>query len=65
MANGNSLYLGRGTARNPRFEDVSEPSGSAMGRWSWGALPADLNHDGWEDLLVANGYVTGRDPGDL
>jgi hypothetical protein len=36
-----------------------------MGRWSWGAVPADINHDGWEDLLVANGYVTGRDPGDL
>jgi hypothetical protein len=65
MARGNTLYLGRGDAEKPTFSDVSEPSGTAMGRWSWGAVPADINHDGWEDLLVANGYVTGRDPGDL
>jgi hypothetical protein len=36
-----------------------------MGRWAWGCVPADLNHDGWEDLLVGNGYVTGREPDDL
>ncbi len=65
MARGNTLYLGSGDAAKPGFNDVSEPSGTAMGRWSWGAVPADINHDGWEDLLVANGYVTGRDPGDL
>ena len=65
MARGNTLYLGSGARAKAGFNDVSEPSGTAMGRWSWGAVPADINHDGWEDLLVANGYVTGRDPGDL
>ena len=65
MARGNSLFLGRGTADTPRFEDRSEASGTMMGRWAWGCVPADLNHDGWEDLLVGNGYITGRDPGDL
>ena len=27
----------------------------------------DLNNDGWEDIFVANGYITGRDSdsGDL
>ena len=65
MAGGNTLYLGRGNDGKPGFKEVSESSGTAMGRWSWSAMPADLNHDGWEDLLVANGYITGRDPGDL
>lgn len=65
MARGNSLYLGRGEPTTPRFEDVSVASGTTMGRWAWGSMPADLNNDGWEDLAVANGYITGRRLDDL
>jgi hypothetical protein len=36
-----------------------------MGRWAWSSVFADINNDGWDDLLVANGYLTGRDPRDL
>ena len=36
-----------------------------MGRWAWGSLFADINNDGWEDLLVANGYITQEDTRDL
>jgi hypothetical protein len=36
-----------------------------MGRWAWGSLFADINNDGWDDLVVASGYVTGRMPDDL
>ena len=36
-----------------------------MGRWSWGANFVDINNDGWEDLVVTNGYITGEIPGDL
>jgi hypothetical protein len=36
-----------------------------MGRWAWSSMFADINNDGWEDLLVANGYITTPDPGDL
>jgi hypothetical protein len=36
-----------------------------MGRWAWGSRFVDLNNDGWEDLVVANGYITQPDPGDL
>lgn len=62
MARGNTLLqnLGNGT-----FKDVSERAGVTMGRWAWGSLFADINNDGWEDLLVANGFVTGHLPGDL
>ena len=34
-----------------------------MGRWAWGSNFIDLNNDGWEDLIVANGYITGDQKG--
>ncbi len=42
------------------FTDEAQAANVAMGRWSWGSLFADLNSDGLQDLLVANGYVSGR-----
>ena len=61
-AHGNALYrnLGDGT-----FQNVAEAADVAFGRWAWGSVWADLNHDGWEDILVANGFVTSSDPDDL
>jgi VCBS repeat protein len=47
------------------FEDVSEAAGITMARWAWSSNFTDMQNDGWEDLLVANGYVTTEDPGDL
>ena len=62
MADGNTLLenVGDGTFRN-----VSSQARVGVGRWAWGSLFADINNDGWEDLLVANGFVTGNLPGDL
>jgi hypothetical protein len=62
LARGNTLLknLGRGI-----FSDVSVFSGISMGRWSWASLAVDLNNDTREDILVANGFVTGKDPDDL
>ncbi len=62
LTRGNTLLRNRGDLR---FEDVSLSQRVHMGRWSWGSLFADLNNDGWEDLLVANGMITGRQPDDL
>lgn len=61
-ARGNSLFRNRGDGT---FEDVSERAGVTMGRWSWGSLFVDLDEDGWQDLYVPNGFVTGQDPADL
>ena len=61
-ARGNSLFLNGGDGA---FRDVSESAGVTMGRWSWASKFADINNDGLEDLLVANGFVTGRDTNDL
>ena len=62
LARGNTLLRNLG---GKDFEDRSRESGTAMGRWSWASLAVDLNNDSFEDLLVANGFVTGKDPDDL
>ncbi len=62
LARGNSLFRG---GSDGRFTDVSAIENVTMGRWSWGSLFADINNDGWDDLLVANGFVTGTSKDDL
>ena len=61
MARGNSLFRNRASG----FLDVSEDSGTIMGRWAWASLFGDLNNDGWEDLMVTNGFITSSDSDDL
>ena len=62
MARGNTLFQGE---QEGSFRDVSETAGVTMGRWAWSSLFADLNNDGWQDLLVSNGYLTNKLPEDL
>lgn len=61
-ARGNSLFHNAGDGT---FHDISESAGVTMGRWAWGSRFTDLNNDGLDDLVVANGYITQPDPGDL
>ena len=61
MARGNSLF----EAKEGEFEDVSITSGVTNGGWAWSSGFADLNNDGWEDLVVANGYLTNTRDDDL
>ena len=62
-ARGNSLFAG--ASGGGAFSDVSVEAGVTMGRWAWGSRFADLNNDGWEDLVVANGFISAPDTGDL
>ncbi len=47
----NSLLLNE----NGAFAEIARSAGVAATDWSWGALAADLDNDGWRDLYVANG----------
>jgi len=38
---------------------------ATMGRWAWSSVFADLDNDGWQDLFIANGYITATEPEDL
>ena len=62
VARGNTLLRNQGDGT---FADHSAPAGIEMGRWAWGTNFVDLNNDGWEDIVVANGYITTEDTGDL
>ena len=62
FAKGNSLFKNTGGGR---FEEVGLEAGVEMGRWAWASPFIDINNDGREDLLVANGYFTNDDTGDL
>ncbi len=61
-ARGNSLFMNLGDGT---FRDVGQEAGVVLGRWAWGSKFADLNNDGWQDLLVANGFITQADTDDL
>jgi len=63
FARGNTLLHNDGTGN--AFDDVSVQAGVAVGRWAWSSNFVDINNDGWEDLVVANGFLTTDDKSDL
>src|SRR5450755_1159521 len=59
---GNSLYRNQG---NGTFQNVGMNAGVEMGRWSWSTDAWDFDHDGYPDLYVANGYISGVEQRDV
>src|SRR5450432_4919501 len=60
----NMLQLNNGTRfinnrTEPFFSETAEMAGIAETDWSWSALMADLDNDGWKDIHITNGM--GRD----
>lgn len=52
----NTLFLGRGDGT---WAQIAEMAGVDGSEWTWGSLFLDVDLDGFEDLLLANGH--GRD----
>ncbi len=61
-ARGNSVYLNDGSGT---FRDFTRSSGANMARWAWSSNFIDINNDGYQDLVVANGMISTGAPGDL
>jgi tetratricopeptide (TPR) repeat protein len=58
-AMGNSLFRNRGDGR------FQSNTGVEMGRWAWSSDAWDFDHDGFPDLYVTNGMVSGPNHEDL
>jgi tetratricopeptide (TPR) repeat protein/peroxiredoxin len=61
-AMGNSLFRNN---REGVFQDQSASAGVEMGRWSWSSDAWDFDHDGFPDLYITNGMVSGTSHEDL
>lgn len=50
------LYRNDTVGEIPQFTDVSHLAGVWDADWAWGTTFADMNNNGWLDLVVANGF---------
>ncbi len=61
----NQFQLRRNTLLHHRdgldFEEIAYYSGVAGSDWSWSGLFMDVDLDGWEDILVTNGFDQNAD----
>ena len=62
LRNGNQLYLAAG---EHRFREASVAAGVNHGGWGWGAVAADLDHDGVLDLAATNGWTRANHQGEM
>jgi tetratricopeptide (TPR) repeat protein/peroxiredoxin len=60
-AMGNSLLRNDGAT----FKDLTSSSGTGIGRWAWSSDAFDFDHDGFPDIYIANGMVSGPSRSDL
>ena len=55
----NMLQLNRGFTADslPVFSEIGQLAGVSNTDWSWAALFADFDNDGWKDLFISNGFL--------
>ena len=57
----NTLQLNNGMGG---FSDIANIAGIAFTDWSWASLIADLDNDGWKDIIISNGIKKDVDNND-
>jgi hypothetical protein len=61
LAAGNSIFIAR---EDGGFERLPKSAGGVNGSWAWSSVLCDLDLDGFLDVYLANGFVTGDQPFD-
>jgi tetratricopeptide (TPR) repeat protein len=61
-ARGNALYRNQGDGT---FQNIGHQAAVEMGRWSWCSDFWDFDQDGYSDLYVTNGYISGAEREEL
>jgi tetratricopeptide (TPR) repeat protein len=65
-AMGNSLFRNsRSLDSGDVFQDRTASAGVGMGRWAWSSDAFDFDHDGFPDIYVMNGMISGASREDL
>ncbi|MCO6455328.1 MAG: CRTAC1 family protein [Pirellulaceae bacterium] len=59
LIQGNNLWFPAADG-SLRFDNLASVMGVELGGWSFGAQFGDLNNDGFVDLYLTNGYVSGE-----
>jgi len=60
LVQGNSLWVPSGNPGELEFSNLAGNFNVELGGWSYGGQFGDLNSDGFQDLYVANGYISGE-----
>ncbi len=60
---GNSLF--QNSENGSKFKNSGDRAGVEVGRWSWSSDAWDFDHDGFPDLYITNGMVSGLSRADL
>jgi hypothetical protein len=61
LLHGNDLWVPTQAAgAEPSYQDLAGAFGVELAGFAFGAQFGDLNNDGWLDLYVTNGYVSGK-----
>jgi hypothetical protein len=60
LLQGNNLWVPVEEDGSISYKNLAVPRGVENGGWSYGAQFGDLNNDGFQDLYVANGFISAK-----
>ncbi len=60
LLQGNNLWMPIDENGSISYKNLAVPRGIENGGWSYGAQFGDLNNDGFQDLYVANGFISAK-----